>query len=101
MMQNCPMKFRIMEFLEDGPKRTDEICNALSKEYSGYDSAYGKGVIKYDCIELVSAGIINEGDSIIDEAGVFQKGKLLTTYSLSDLGKQYLDELKQTVKPQA
>jgi len=100
MMQGTPVKFRILEYLEDGPKRNDEICKALAKEYPGYDTDYGRAKIKFDCIELVSAGIVNEGEIIVDEEGVFQKGKLLIVYSLSGLGKEYLDYLKSTVKPQ-
>ena len=100
MMENTPIKFRILEFLEDGPKRTDEIANALAKEYSGHDNDYGKAKIKYDCIELASAGILNEDSMVVDDEGIFQKGKLLITYSLSGLGMEYLQYLKDTVKPQ-
>jgi hypothetical protein len=56
--------------------------------------------IKFDCIELASSGIINEGEAVIDEEGIFQQGKLLIMYSLSGLGKEYLGYLKDTVKPQ-
>jgi hypothetical protein len=100
MMEGTPVKFRILEYLEDGPKRTDDICFTLSKEYPGYDNDYGRAKIKFDCIELASSGIINDCDAVIDEEGIFQKGKLLITYSLSGLGKEYLQYLKDTVKPQ-
>ncbi len=100
MMEGTPVKFRILEFLENGPKRTDEICFALCKEYPGYDTDYGRAKIKFDCIELASAGIINEGEAVIDEEGKLQKGKLLIMYSISGLGKEYLSYLKETVKPQ-
>ena len=100
MMEGTPIKFRILEFLEDGPKRTEVICEALCKEYPGHDNDYGKAKIKYDCIELASAGILNEDDFVVDEEGIFQQGKLLITYSLSGLGKEYLQYLKDTVKPQ-
>ncbi len=100
MMENTPCKFRILEYLENGPKRNDEICINLAKEYPGYDNDYGRAKIKFDCIEMVSAGILNEGEITIDETGVFQKGKLLIVYSLSGLGKEYLEYLKGTVKPQ-
>jgi hypothetical protein len=100
MMENTPIKFRILEFLEDGPKRTDEICIELGKEY-GLDNRYGRGKIKFDCIELASAGILTEGVAIVDEEGILDKGKLLTMYCLSDLGKDYLEYLKKTVKPRA
>ena len=100
MMENTPIKFRILEFLEDGPKRTEVICEALAKEYAGHDNDYGKAKIKYDCVELASAGIISEDDFVIDTEGIFQKDKLLVTYSLSPLGKDYLEYLKETVKPQ-
>ncbi len=100
MMEGCPIKFRILEFVEDGPKRTDEICNSLAKEYKGHDNDYGKAKIKFDCIELASAGILNEDSMVLDTEGIFQKDKLLITYSLSGLGKDYLEYLKKTVKPQ-
>jgi hypothetical protein len=99
MMENTPMKFRILEILEDGPMRTDEICFKIGKEYAGEDNPYGWGKIKFDCIELASAGILNEGEAIVDEEGILDKGKLLVMYSLSGLGKDYLQYLKQTVKP--
>ncbi|WII07720.1 hypothetical protein PED39_00550 [Methanomassiliicoccales archaeon LGM-RCC1] len=98
MMENTPVKFRILEFLENGPKRTDEICFALSKEYKGYDSAYGRGMIKFDCIEMASYGLISDDGAIVDEEGILDKGKLLTTYSLTSYGSDYLDYLKKTVK---
>ncbi len=100
MMEQTPVKFRILEFLENGPKRVDEICFTLCKEYPGYDTDYGRGMIKFDCIELASAGIIIDEGAIVDEEGIMDKGKLLTTYALSDLGKDYLQYLKDTVKPQ-
>lgn len=99
-MQKCPVKFRILEYLEDGPKMTNEIAETLAKEYGGYDNAYGKAMIKYDCNELVSAGILREGDCRIDEEGVFQKGKLLVEYSLTNLGMEYLNGLRKTVRVQ-
>lgn len=99
-MENCPVKFRILEVLEGGEMRTEEIVFKLCKEYKGYDNDYGKAMIKYDVIELVSAGLVHEGESIIDEEGIFQKGKLLTRYTITDLGKTYLGDLKATVKPQ-
>ena len=100
MMEGCPVKFRILEFVEDSPKKNIEIMEALSKEYKGYDSKYGRAKIKYDCIELASAGILNEVDHYVDEEGVMEKGKLIVTYTLSGLGKEYLQYLKDTVKPQ-
>lgn len=100
MMQGCPVKFRILEYLEDGPKMTNEIADALAKEYTGYDNPYGKAMIKYDCNELVSAGILKEGKIVLDEEGIFQKGKLLVEYSLTNLGIEYLEGLKKTVKVQ-
>ena len=98
MMEGTPIKLRIMEFLEDGPKRTDEICIPLAKEYNE-DTPYGRGKIKFDCIELASAGIITEGAAVVDEEGILDKGKLLVMYSLSSLGKDYLQYLKNTVRP--
>ena len=98
MMEGTPIKFRILEFLEDGPKRTDEICIPLAKEYNE-DIPYGRGKIKFDCIELASAGIITEGAAVVDEEGILDKGKLLVMYSLSSLGKDYLQYLKNTVRP--
>jgi len=100
MMENTPVKFRILELLEDGPKRTDEICFKLCKEYKGYDNDYGRGMIKFDCIEMASYGLISAGEAVIDEEGILDKGKLLTMYSLTSYGSDYLEYLKQTVKPQ-
>ncbi len=97
-MEDCPVKFRILELLDSKGMRTEEIVFTISKERPGYDNDYGKAMIKYDVIELVSAGLVNEGKSVIDEEGIFQKGKLLTDYTISDLGKTYLDDLRQKVK---
>jgi hypothetical protein len=98
MMENTPIKFRILEFLEAGPKRTDEICFALCKEYKGYDNDYGRGMIKFDCIEMASYGLISEGEAIVDEEGILDKGKLLVMYAITTYGKDYLEYLKKTVK---
>jgi hypothetical protein len=98
MMENTPVKFRILELLESGPKRTDEICLTLCKEYPRYDNDYGKGMIKFDCIEMASYGLIADGEAVVDEEGILCKGKLLIMYSLTSYGKDYLDYLKKTVK---
>jgi len=99
VMEGTVIKFRILEFLEDGPKRTEVIAKTLAPEFKGYDNQFGWDKIKYDCIELASAGLINEGEAVLDEEGIFKKGKLLITYSISGLGQTYLNELKTKVKP--
>ena len=99
MMEDCPLKFRILELLESqGKMRTENIVFTISKERARYDTDYGKAMIKYDIIELVSAGLVNEGESVVDDKGIFQQGKLLTMYEISDLGRTYIDELKTKVK---
>ncbi|MBR6911880.1 MAG: hypothetical protein IKN41_08495 [Candidatus Methanomethylophilaceae archaeon] len=98
MMEDCPVKFRILELLEENNMRTEKIVSTICKERKGYDNDYGKAMIKYDVIELVSAGLVNENESVVDEAGEFQKGKLLTDYSITELGHTYLDELKTKVR---
>lgn len=98
MMEDCPVKFRILELLEESRMRTDKIVDTICRERKGYDNDYGKAMIKYDVIELVSAGLVNENESVVDEAGEFQQGKLLTDYSITPLGVSYIDDLKTKVR---
>ena len=100
MMENCPRKFRLMEVLdENGQMWTNEIVPMVQKEY-GMNSDHGRDMINYDLVEMVSAGFVKEGDSVLDEEGKFKKGHLLTQYSLTKLGKSTLEDLKSKVKPQ-
>lgn len=100
MMEKGPVKFRLMEVLdENGTMWNYEIVPMLQKEY-GMTSDHGRDMINYDLVEMVSAGFACEGDSVLDEEGKFKKGHLLTQYTLSKLGKNTLEEIKTKFKPQ-
>ncbi len=99
MMENCPLKFRILEVMEGGPMWTDEIVPKLQQEY-GMTTNYGRDQINYDIVEMVSAGMLKEGESKIDEDGHYKKDALITQYTLTSIGQDYLDGLKKTVRPQ-
>lgn len=99
MMEHTPIKFRILEYLGDNPDAwTQDIVTQLQKEY-GMENEIGGAMINYDTIELVSAGLVAEGECKIDESGVFKKDGLITSYKLTNLGKEYLDDLKTKVIP--
>ena len=96
MMEGCPMKFRILELLNTGEMWTDEIVHELQDEY-GMGSEHGRDMINYDLVELVSAGMVHEGESKVDEEGSYKKGHLLTQYSITKLGESMLMELSAKV----
>ena len=95
-MEGCPVKFRILEVLNLGDMWTDEIVHELQKEYD-MGSDHGRNMINYDLVELVSAGMVREGESKVDEDGSFNKGHLLTHYSITKLGESMLMELSAKV----
>lgn len=89
-----------MEILdENGPMWTQEIVPLVQDEYN-MNSVHGGNMINYDLVEMVSAGFLDEGESVIDEEGIFKKGHLVTKYTLTPLGKSMLEELKTKIKPQ-
>lgn len=94
MMEGQPIKFRILEILNEseGGMWTDEIVPILQDEYNMKNS-YGRDMANFDLIELVSAGLLREGDSKIDEDGHYKKDHLITHYEISGLGKTYLEDL--------
>ncbi|MDO5861634.1 MAG: hypothetical protein Q4Q58_02400 [Thermoplasmata archaeon] len=99
MMEHTPIKFRILEYIEEHPGSwTDQIVPELQEEY-GMNDEHGRDMINYDVIELVSAGLIHEGDSRIDEDGHYKQGTLLTCYSPTHLGSEYLADLRTKVTP--
>ena len=98
MMKGAPLKFRIMELVDDeGPLWTQEIVDKISAEYN-MTSEYERAMINYDVVEMVSAGFLKEGESKVDESGVYRQGKLLTQYSITKLGKSTVEELKSKFK---
>lgn len=98
MMERCPIKFYILERLMGSGKWTHEIVSEVQANY-GMESEYQKNMINYDLIELVSAGLVQEGESVIDEDGRFRKGHLLTHYSITPLGETYYEDLVRKVTP--
>ena len=96
MMEGQPIKFRILELLAEKPMWIQELVNDLQTEYH-MNSDYGKAMIKYDVVELVSAGMVREGECMIDENGDFSKDHLITCYSITHFGMQTLDGLKVKV----
>ena len=75
---------------------TDEIVPILQEEYN-MKGDYGRDMANFDLIEMVSAGLLREGESKLDEDGHYKKDHLITHYELSGLGQTYLDDLKKKV----
>lgn len=99
MMENTPLKFRLLEFIEANPNLwNDEIVPKMQDEYT-MNGDHGRNMINYDLIELVSAGLIREGMNKIDEDGHYKQGALLTQYNITNLGRSYLDDLRTKVIP--
>lgn len=97
-MKGAPLKFRIMELVdEEGPLWTHEIIDKIYAEY-GMSTEYEKLMINYDVVEMVSAGFLSEGECKVDEEGLYRQGKLLTLYSITKLGKDTVVELKGKFK---
>ncbi len=98
MMEGQPLKFRILEILDEHEAGmwTDEIVPIVQKEYN-MGNAYGRDMINFDLIEMVSAGLLREGESKLDEDGHYKKDRLITHYEISGLGKTYLDDLRVKV----
>ena len=96
MMEGQPIKFRILELLAQKPMWIQDIVKDLQTEYC-MGSDYGRAMINYDVVELVSAGMVREGECRIDEDGEFKKDCLMTCYSITSLGTHTLDELKAKV----
>ena len=69
MIRDAPVKFRIMEvFEEGGPQWNYEVVPKIMEEY-GMHSHHEQQMVNYDIIEMVSAGFLEEGESVIDEEG--------------------------------
>ncbi len=98
MIRDAPIKFRLLEILEEGGEMWNyEIVPKLMGEYN-MKSHHEQQMVNYDLIEMVSAGFLNEGESVIDEEGKFNKGHLLTKYSITPLGIATVDDLKKKVR---
>ncbi len=99
MMENTPLKFRLLEYIEANPDQwNDQIVPQIQSEYN-MNSDHGRNMINYDLIELVSAGLIREEETKIDEDGHYKKDALLTQYAITNLGRSYLDDLRVKVIP--
>ncbi len=99
MMENTPLKFRLLEYIEANPDQwNDQIVSRIQSEYN-MNSDHGRNMINYDLIELVSAGLIREEETKIDEDGHYKKDALLTQYAITNLGRSYLDDLRVKVIP--
>lgn len=101
MMYDVPLKFRILEVLEEEPMWNYEIAEMLVTEFD-MDNRLGRDSVNYDCIESVSAGFCKETDWDVDIDGSrfdsTRPGRLLTKYELTGYGKETLDELKKKVR---
>lgn len=100
MISDCPIKFRIIELVEEKPMWNYEVVDAIRKEF-GMDTAVGRDNINYDCIECVSSGFFKEVDWAIDTDGskfdAEHPGRLLTRYEITGYGRETIDELKKKV----
>ncbi|MBR2254790.1 MAG: hypothetical protein IJ856_03085 [Candidatus Methanomethylophilaceae archaeon] len=96
MMEGEPIKFRILELFNEQGYWLQDIVPIIQKEYN-LESDYGRGIVTYDIVELVSAGFLNEGETVLDEEGKFKKGHLLTYYTISGLGKDMYKEIQHRI----
>ena len=86
MIRDAPVKFRIMEvFEEGGPQWNYEVVPKIMEEY-GMHSHHEQQMVNY------------EGESVIDGEGKFNKGHLLTKYTITPLGIATVDDLKKKVR---
>lgn len=98
MMRDVPIKFRLMEmFEENGPMWNYEVIPKLMEEYR-MKTHHQQQMVNYDLIEMVSAGFLDEGESVVDTEGKFNKDHLLTKYSITPLGIDTVDDLKKKVR---
>lgn len=92
MMEGQPIKFRILELFDEKSYWLQDIVPILQEEYN-LQGDYGRGMITYDIVELVSAGFLTEDETTIDEEGTFWKDHLITLYSITSLGKEMYQEI--------
>jgi hypothetical protein len=93
MMEGEPIKFRILElFNEKEGYWVQDIVPIIQEEYS-LKTDYGRGMVTYDIVELVSAGFLKEGECKLDTEGIFHKDHLITYYSITSLGKNMYQEI--------
>lgn len=92
MAAKYPIKFRILEVVEDGKEHwNSDIVKQLQGEY-GMMSNYGRDSINFDIIELAAGGMLKETDVKMDDAGKYKKDTLLHSYVITDFGKTKLKD---------
>ena len=98
IIKKAPIKFRLMQILENGgPMWSYEIVDKLCEEY-GMKSDHDKHMVNYDLIEMTSAGFLSEEGYEIDTEGKLNKDHLLVKYAITDLGITTVDGLKSNVR---
>ncbi|MCI2074653.1 MAG: DMT family transporter [Candidatus Methanomethylophilus sp.] len=98
IIRKAPIKFRLMQILENGgPQWSYEVVDKLCEEY-GMKSEHDKHMVNYDLIEMTSAGFLREEGYEIDTEGKLNKDHLLVKYAITDLGITTIDELKTKVR---
>ena len=98
IIKKAPIKFRLMQILENGgPMWSYEIVDKLCEEY-GMKSDHDKHMVNYDLIEMTSAGFLSEEGYEIDTEGKLNKHHLLVKYAITDLGITTVDGLKSNVR---
>ncbi|WP_235584825.1 DMT family transporter [Candidatus Methanomethylophilus sp. 1R26] len=98
IIKKAPIKFRLMQILENGgPMWSYEIVDKLCEEY-GMKSDHDKHMVNYDLIEMTSAGFLSEEGYEIDTEGKLNKDHLLVKYAITDLGITTVDGLKSKVR---
>lgn len=93
-MATAPIKFQILKALIHGEERWNyEIIPSIQKA-CGMESNYGRDVINFDLLELLSAGIVTDLEQKVDTEGVFKKDSLLHKYKISDFGLEWAEAMK-------
>lgn len=96
-MKNRPIKFRMFELInEKGSVWNYEIVKQLQSEYD-MNTDYGRDCLNFDLIEMHAAGFLEEEEIVLDTEGKFRKGRLLSRYKLTELGKGQLQNLIENI----
>jgi hypothetical protein len=94
MMEGRPIKFRLLEIINEGEIWSHEAIKKIQSEYASMGPAnHFRDMINFDLMELATSGFIVTVDSKIDVDGVFRQDALLTKYKMSQIGKNQYQSL--------
>jgi hypothetical protein len=74
-------------FADRGPLWTDEVADAVSREY-GVSGAYWMGTVRLTLVDLYAGGLLGELDVTVDPARTEGQERVLFRYELTDFGRE-------------